>query len=207
MADVIWSRFGLIDRRRLMLSAGASLIAWPALAQKTEQAGAVNALTGAAFAEAGSERRALNSTAPVFIGDKIATEKDSRLAMLLGTDTTLRLGERTSVTIDRFLVNAGGEIVLDSGRLLFDRPSTGPTVNIRSPYGLIAVRGTKFFAGMLEGKFGVFVERGKVDVTAARRTVLLGSGEGTDIARHGAPPTAPKVWGAPRIKLALDSVS
>ena len=196
-----------IDRRLLLLAGGASLVAWPALAQRPEPVGAVNALTGTAFAESGSERRALDRAAPVFIGDKVATEPNSRLAMLLGTDTTLRLGERTSVTIDRFLVNAGGEIVLNSGRLLFDRPTTGPAVHIRSPYGLIAVRGTKFFAGMLQDKFAIFVERGKVDVSAARRTVTLAAGEGTDIARRGAPPSPAKAWGAPRIKLALDSVS
>lgn len=197
----------LIDRRRLLLVAGLSLVAFPAAAQRAEQAGAVDALTGTAFAETGSERRTLGRSAPVFIGDKVATELNSRLAMLLGTNTTLRLGERTSVTIDRFIVNAGGEIVLNSGRLLFDRPSTGPAVQIRSPYGLIAVRGTKFFAGMLDDKFAVFVERGRVDVSAARRTVSLAAGQGTDIARRGAPPSEVKAWGAPRIKLAMVSVS
>lgn len=203
------SRIGpnLIDRRTLLLAAGGSLLAWPAHAQRPEQAGAVNALTGSAFAEAGKERRVLDKTAPVFIGDKVGTEPNSRLTMLLGSDTTIRLGERTSVTIDRFIVNAGGEIVLNSGRLLFDRPSTGPAVQIRSPYGLIAVRGTKFFAGMLDDKFAVFVERGRVDVSAARRTVSLAAGQGTDIARRGAPPSEVKAWGAPRIKLAMVSVS
>lgn len=203
------SRIGhnLIDRRTLLLAAGGSLLAWSAHAQRPEQAGAVNALTGSAFAEAGKERRALDRQAPVFIGDKVGTEPNSRLTMLLGSDTTIRLGERTSVTIDRFIVNAGGEIVLNSGRLLFDRPSTGPAVQIRSPYGLIAVRGTKFFAGMLDDKFAVFVERGRVDVSAARRTVSLAAGQGTDIARRGAPPSEVKAWGAPRIKLAMDSVS
>jgi hypothetical protein len=37
-------------------------------------------------------------------------------------DTTIRLGEHARLKIDRFLVDAGGEMTLRSGPLLFDRP-------------------------------------------------------------------------------------
>ena len=89
--------------------------------------------------------------------------------MRLGRDTILKLGERARLIIDRYLVDAGGEINLESGPLLFDRPVGAPpaSLQIRSLFGLIAVRGTRFFAGPSNGVFGVFVERGNIIVSAA----------------------------------------
>lgn len=111
------------------------------------------------------------------------------------------------IIIDRYLVDAGGEFRLEAGAMLFDRPSGGPLpVQVRSPFGLIAVRGTRFFAGPSAQVFGVFVERGTVGVSAAGREVTVSSGQGTDIARPGAPPTPVKAWGEPRIREALASV-
>ena len=132
----------------------------------------------------------------------------SRLAMHLGTDTTLRMGQLAHVTIDRFLMNAGGDITLQSGPILFDRPAGAPTlpVQIHSAFGLIAVRGTRFFAGPSAGVFGVFVERGSVAVTGAGVQVVVEAGQGTNIARPGGAPTPPAPWGAARISAAMQSV-
>src|SRR4051812_31534305 len=128
--------------------------------------------------------------------------------VLLGKDTTLRLGENARLVVDRFLVNAGGELRLESGAVLFDRPPGSPPakMQIRNPYGLIAVRGTRFFAGPSNGVFGVFVEHGVVNVLAGRGRVTVRAGEGTNIARPGARPTAPAPWGEPRIRAAYESV-
>ena len=92
--------------------------------------------------------------------------------------------------------------------MLFDRPEGSPPVplRIRSTFGLIAVRGTRFFAGPSNDVFGVFVERGVVTVSAANKTVTVRTGQGTNIAYPGAAPTAPAAWGAPRIQAALASV-
>ena len=49
---------------------------------------------------------------------------------------------------------------------------------LRSLFGLIAIRGTRVFAGPSNGVFGVFVDRGSVDVTAAGKTVTLAAGSG-----------------------------
>ena len=129
--------------------------------------------------------------------------------MRLGRDTTLKLGERAQLTIDRYLVDAGGEINLGSGGMLFERParSTPSKVQIRSTFGLIAVRGTRFFAGPSNDVFGVFVEQGRVTVSAAGKSVTVRAGQGTNIARPGAAPTAPAPWKEPRIRAALASVS
>ena len=211
MSNEYSDRQGL-SRRQLFYVATAPLtllLPQIAYAQDEDRAGAVEDLKGEAFAEKNSKRRDLERAAPLFIQDQVATGAASRLSMRLGRDTLLKLGERAKVVIDRYLVAAGGEITLQSGPLLFDRPRANPKapLQIRSPFGLIAVRGTRFFAGPSNNVFGVFVERGSVAVSAAGRRVVLRAGEGTDIPRPGAPPTPAKRWGEPRIRAALASAT
>jgi ferric-dicitrate binding protein FerR (iron transport regulator) len=104
--------------------------------------------------------------------------------------------------------NAGGEITLQSGPILFSRPagSTPARMQIKSSFGLIAVRGTRFFAGPSAGVFGVFVERGSVAVSGAGTRVVLRAGQGTNIASPGAAPTPPAQWKPERIRTAFESV-
>ena len=198
------------DRRWFVLASGAALAGLAPRWANAEagQAGSVEEIRGDAFAEARAVRRPLGPAAPLFIGDNVSTGAVSRLTMHLGRDTTLRLGERTRVTIDRFLVDAGGQISLHSGPVMFERPSgAAPTpVQIRSPFGLIAVRGTRFFAGPSKGVFGVFVAHGRVTVSSGGRRVVLENGQGTDIRGPGAAPTPAAAWGIPRIDAVLSSV-
>jgi len=79
-------------------------------------------------------------------------------------------------------------------------------MEIHGPFGVIAVRGTRFFAGPSNKVFGVFVEEGTVTVSAAGRQVILRAGEGTDIRSAGARPTPPTRWGQARISAAYASV-
>jgi ferric-dicitrate binding protein FerR (iron transport regulator) len=196
--------------RRWLLRNGALALPFilalrPALA--VERVGSVEEVTGEAFAELESVRRALDRAAPVFLSEEVMTGVASRLGMRLGRDTTVRLGEQARLKIDRFLVDAGGEMTLRSGPLLFDGQPRRAGVQIRSPFALIAVRGTRFFAGPSNDRFGVFVVRGSVAVSAAGRQVMLRQGEGTDIASPGTPPTPVKRWADERIRAALASVS
>jgi ferric-dicitrate binding protein FerR (iron transport regulator) len=172
-----------------------------------EPVGAVEDVTGQAYAEREAVRRALDRSAPVFLSEEVLTGAASRLGMRLGRNTTIRLGEQARLKIDQFLVDAGGEMTLRSGSLLFDGQPRRGGVQVRSPFALIAVRGTRFFAGPSNDRFGVFVARGSVTVTAAGQQVILREGEGTDIASPGMPPTPVKRWAQPRVQAALASVS
>jgi len=200
-----------ILHRRWFVSGGlvAALCApHVALGQGAKQAGRVEDMKGEAFAQAAAARRSLAMNAPVFMADQVATGSASRITMQLGDHTRVRLGEQARLTIDRYLVEAGGELTLHSGPMIFDRPpgSAPVPVQVRSSFGLIAVRGTRFFAGPSNNVFGVFVERGRVAVTAARQTVVLLPEQGTDIPRPGAPPSPPRIWGPLRIQAAQASV-
>ncbi|MGE3247455.1 MAG: FecR domain-containing protein [Beijerinckiaceae bacterium] len=172
------------------------------------EAGKVAGIRGTAAATRGSLQRVLRLEESVFVRDLLRTNPASRLQVQLGQSTRLFMGEKTQVTIDDELLRRGGNIHLASGALLFQRkpPDPKPPVNICSPFALLAVRGTTVFAGPSNGVFGVFVEDGEVLVTAANVPVLLRPGEGTNIARPGAPPTPAVVWGKARIDAALASI-
>ena len=196
-----------INRRILIAGLGlVGLAPFTASAQENV-AGKVDEAIGVVTAEGRDSPRPLAAQATVFVGDTVATGNASKLGMKLGRETELRLGELARIKIDRYLVNAGGTIQLNAGPLLLDKPPTSPQVSIRSPFGLISVRGTRVFAGPSKGVFGVFVQHGRVTVTAAGKSVTLTDGEGTDIARRGVAPTPPARWGEERIRLALASVS
>ena len=97
---------------------------------------------------------------------------------------------------------------LGEGAMLFDRADDLAKIKleVRSRFGLIAVRGTKFFAGPSKGVFGVFVERGSVRVEAAGVRRRLSAGDGVEIPAEGKPPSRVKKWGKTRIDEAYASV-
>jgi hypothetical protein len=170
-----------------------------------QRAGVVKTMHGDCFARSGAAQRALMANADIFVGDLVGTGTASSLALLLGEATTVHLGPDAQLRIDRFLMKAGGVLTLDKGAVLYDHDAKdGPdNMVVRSPFGLIAVRGTRFFAGPSNGVFGVFVERGEVMVVGVSTAVTVTAGMGTNIATPGVEPTLPTVWGAPRIATAM----
>ena len=189
---------------------GALAASWAgsSRAYADEPSGQVDDVRGEAFARAGSRQRPLSPAAEVFVGDLVATGANSALGLHLGAATRIRLGAETQLRIDRFLVDAGGVLELARGAMLFDRSEAAPKADtaVRTPFGLIAVRGTRFFAGPSNGVFGVFVDRGTVLVAGRSSAVEVGAGLGTDIVAPGANPTDPHPWGSARVARALADV-
>lgn len=198
-----------MTRRAALAGFAATMLTRPARANSAQAtaspAGEVLALTGQAAALRAAASLDLAPRDAVFVGDAVTTSAQSRIDIRLGTDTTLYLGEKTRIRIDDFLAEAGGELFLDSGALLLDKDpaSAARPIEVNSAFGQIAVRGTRVFMGPSKGVFGVFLDRGRVSVSAAGVTVTLEAGEGTDIASPGAAPTAPRAWGPARIAEAL----
>ena len=108
-----------------------------------EPAGAVESSRGECFAQISAMRRALAPAAALFIGDTVATGAQSALSLRLGTATQVKLGAEARLHIDRFVVNAGGMLVLESGGMLYDHDPTADQGNVavRVPFGEYAVRG------------------------------------------------------------------
>jgi hypothetical protein len=203
-------RFAPLVTRRgaLLLAAATALVGRPLNAEET-RAGTIDSMRGDAFAEGSKPRRALQPTAELFVGDLVETKTDSALVMHLGSATFVKLGALAKFRIDKFVIDAGGTFDLEQGPLVIDHNDKvkSESLQVRSPFGLIAVRGTMFFAGPSSGVFGVFVGRGLVAVTGGGHTVILRPGLGTNIAQPGEAPSEPRRWSPGRITAALRSVN
>lgn len=214
--------------RRLLLgsfAAGAALVAVrPAAGENA--LGHVLAVEGSLTRLNGTPGEVLSPGNSLIENDKLQTGKESFARLKLGEDTDILLGPETHLVVDHFLAGQGGELELMSGQMLFDRPEGLPKidVSVRTTFGMIGVRGTKFFAGPLQGVFSVFVEHGKVEVSNAGVSRKVTGGEGLeirppqgsvrslgpkqdmrDIARL-AIPAPPAPWANERIRAAYASV-
>jgi hypothetical protein len=195
-----------LTRRAVLWAAGATILGGSAYAAPAP-AGAVESVRGEGYVDAPAERRWLAEAAPVFVGDLVCTGKESHIGLKLGSRTQVKLGANARLKIDRFLANAGGELVLERGALRAEHePGDNAGLSVKSPFALLAVRGTGFFMGPSDGHFGVFVERGVVVVTGGNKTVTVTADQGTTIRWPGAQPTNPVKWGAGRVRRALASV-
>lgn len=196
--------------RRLFL-AGAAL----ALTGVGIRATQANSIIGKAVEITGDVTRkqadrleGLKAGASLMDHDFVATGKESFAELALGEDTSLLLGSETELLIDTFIAGQGGTIELGTGQMVFDRPEGLAKIDLtmRTAFGMIGVRGTKFFAGPSRGVFGVFVEHGLVEVTGGGVTRQVGRGQGVDIAAPGAAPSEVARWGEARIREAYASV-
>jgi len=147
--------------------------------------------------------------------DLITTGAKSFASLTLGSDTKINMGEKTEVLLDSFLAEQGGTLDLVNGDMVFDRPEGKPKIDltIRTTFGQIGVRGTKFFAGRNRGNYAVFVEHGLVEVMSGMSVRKVGAGEGVDIASDartrslfGGDVSDVKRWGKGRIEEAYKSV-
>src|SRR5215472_2064554 len=87
-----------LRNRRWLLRYGALALPFVAglrWARAAETVGSVEGVTGEAFAELDSVRRTLDRAAPIFLNEEAMTGVASRLAMRLGRNTTVRLGEQS----------------------------------------------------------------------------------------------------------------
>jgi ferric-dicitrate binding protein FerR (iron transport regulator) len=191
----------------LLIGASAAELVFHSALAAAAVAGYVQDVRGQVTAELATQRRTLAPRGDIFLGDEVISADRSRAALQLGRDTSLRLGANAQIRIDRFIVDAGGVLTLEAGPLLLDRaPGAAGALQIRGSFGLITIRGTRIFVGPSNGVIGIFVVHGLVDVTSGGRSVVLQTGEGTNVAAPGAPPTPPVKWGEGRIRAALASV-
>ena len=196
-----------IHRRDLVWGLSASLLL-PGAAMASDFIGEAADVRGTVIARQSAESRSLTAGAGLMLKDSVETEAESFAKLDLAGRTIVHLGSRARLLIDRFVAESGGVLELGEGAMLLDRAEELPKIDltIRSSFGVIAVRGTRFFAGPSRGAFGVFVDRGTVDVEAAGVTRRLVAGDGVDIKVAGEPPSEIRKWGKPRIDEALASV-
>jgi hypothetical protein len=209
-----------LPTRRLLLLAAPALLPRSARAAARRQVGEVETVTGRALAHfAEDPPRTLAPAAPVLFEDMLATDADARLSCRLATGITLRLGGNATLRVDRLaLAGPRRGVVLQSlsGPLTFDRPPPEdgrrpPPVTLDLPWSRIAVRGTRFFAGPLDGVRAIFCARGSILVTrpGSAWQVSLAAGDGIDLPDADGPLPRPEVraWGQARIARAFALVA
>ena len=175
--------------------------------------GEVSSVTGAAAALFPDDPpRPLSPASPVLIEDLLATEASARLACRLDDGLELRLGGGARLRIDAAVLRGpqAGVALRDvgvGGPLLIDRPPApaAPPVSVSLPWARIGVRGTRVFAGVMDGLGAVFVARGRATVDAVGTRVILADGEGVDIPLlpFGPPDLPVRRWSRARIDRAL----
>ena len=202
-------------RRETLGLAGALALAQVLPAHASDSIGEVIDAKGDVVKMQNDVETAIKTGAPLVNNDLVATGKRSFASMRLGADTKILMGENTEVMLDSFLAEQGGVIELVSGDMVFDRPEGTPKIDltIRTTFGQIGVRGTRFFTGKSRGTFAVFVEHGLVEVKSGETLRKVGPGEGVDIATDaktrslfGGDMSETKKWGKGRIEEAYRSV-
>jgi hypothetical protein len=166
-------------------------------------------ITGDVTRKQANHLEGLKAGASLMDHDFVTTGKESFAELALGDDTSLLLGSETELLIDTFIAGQGGTIELGTGQMVFDRPEGLGKIDLtmRTAFGMIGVRGTKFFAGpSRNAAFAVFVEHGRVEVTGAGVTKSVSGGDGVEIRAPGEAPGDVVKWGEARIREAYASV-
>ena len=111
---------------------------------------------------------------PVNTNDRLRTGANARLEVTFRDGTKLNLGENANVVVDRYVYNpeqSTGALALET--------TTGA---VPTPYAALAVRGTEFWMGPIDGHYGALLLKGHVAVRSGAGVVNLDKPNwGTDI--------------------------
>jgi ferric-dicitrate binding protein FerR (iron transport regulator) len=206
------SRFSILIAVVALLSI---LIATPASAQEVGSVTRVQKL-----AQIGSATAAEGTA--VHLNDRVRTGVGARLEITFRDDTKLTLGENAEVVVDRYVYNPStstGVVLLNStrGALRFATGQisnmTNKDIKVQTPVAAAAVRGTEFWAGIVDHTYGILLlsDHGKVNVSNPAGSVLLSvPGQGTDIEpslKEDQRPGEPYIWPADKVARALSQTS
>jgi|UPI00048A0DA0 hypothetical protein len=191
-----------------LLAAAGFGLATPASAKEPPVIGNATQLKPEASARLDGKARELAIGADLHRDEQVWTASGGRLDIKFVDGSSVTLGENARLVLDAFVLpedgGAGTQVLRSiSGALRFvggavDQSKPGAT-RIVTPIATMTVRGTEFFAGPIDGAYGVFVYHGEVEVATAAGSVVLKNGEGTSLTKGSVAPTAPKVWGSAKI--------
>ncbi|MEZ5962085.1 MAG: FecR family protein [Hyphomonadaceae bacterium] len=136
-------------------------------------------------ARASGEPQALARGNPVYQDQTIRTGADSVAQLLFSDQTTLSIGQRSEVVLDRYVYDpaqrtgAGASVSMTRGALRFVSGSQNPrTYDVRTPVATIGVRGTIVDILLYEGRMFGILDEGQASFT-------LGNGQTIDLNRPG----------------------
>jgi len=179
------------------------------------QIGTVNIIRPAAVIFSKGRTRPAKSGMAVHHKDRLSTGPKARLEVSLIDNTKITLGENAQLTIDEFVYRPAGRNAVSATVIGAFRFTTGlvgkakqKELVIQTPVAALAVRGTDFWGGPIDGAYGVLVLEGEVSVTTSAGTVILDRpGLGVTISGPDAAPSTPTVWASERISRAVATIS
>jgi hypothetical protein len=130
------------------LLAALSMVAAGAGAQAAPKVGVAAAVKNNVQGVLGATTRSLSAGSDVFTNERIRTGEASAAQILFLDKTTLTVGPRAELTLDRFVYNPSrstGQVVLNviRGAVRFVSGSQNPrSYTIKTPVGTLGVRGT-----------------------------------------------------------------
>lgn len=121
--------------------------------------------------------RPLATGNPVFQNEIVKTGSQARAELRLADETSLSMGENATVRLDEFVYNADGSATINlvTGALRFISGANGHPgkLTIKTAVATIGIRGTDFWAGPIDGVYGVLLLNGKVEVINSGGSVTL----------------------------------
>jgi len=180
------------------------LLLWPAGAVAAE-VGSIAALRGEVTVIRAGEARPARADAALMTGDRVVTSAGGMALLQLRGGLTITLARDTELVVGdvapspaQATMAAWLELIEGLVRAVLSAPGDGADARIDSPLAVTSVRSTEWTVEHVGDHTAVFCRDGEVRVEAAGEAVTLAAGDGTDV-RGDAAPTAPVVWGEPRV--------
>ena len=192
------------------------IFAGDGIARADDVIGTVTRLEGQAQALLGGSAVTLVVGTTIFMNEKLTTGSKTRLELTFADGTKVTVGDNASVTVDRFLYkprglgNAFDAVVTGPFRFISGKldKTGGSTSSIKTAFAVVAIRGTNFWGGPIDGHAGVVLFSGSVTVTNASGSVeLTKPGQGTNIIGRNTPPSAVTMWAKEKVARALATVT
>lgn len=152
----------------------------------------------------GEDKKVLMIDSPVYVGDMIETQSNSRVFILFIDNTQMVLSEKTKFSADEYIFDTEnpsasmGAFSVLTGAFSYVSgliaKKSSPDVTINTAVGSIGIRGTEFFAGEVDGGYNVFVDEGKIQLVNDGGEVMVKEGEGTSVHNSGTAPLPARAW-------------
>jgi hypothetical protein len=195
-------------RTSIVLLTGAFLSVAPR-GSLAGQAGTVSELRGHPLIVRNGESLAAQRGQALQEGDRIATDAASRLKARMIDETTISIGPKTALTLDRYAYSTADNSRTASLRAAFGvfrvwvtkAVRKNSTFEVITPTAVAGVRGTQFMGIVTDTTSAIASVVGRVSVRNANGEigggVTLLDGQGTDVGA-GLTPTVPATWGNQR---------
>ena len=158
----------------------------PVLATVTSVQGSVEVRRSPAARPQQTPWEAAQLNVALCAGDTVRTHERSRAALLLSNETTLRLDQRTTLTLAATETDRASLMDVFAGALHVITRSSRP-FRVRTPFVNANVEGTEFLVAVGEDSASVAVYEGRVRADNERGSVSIVGGERAIAAKNSAP--------------------